>query len=154
MSQDCDRRRRKEEANYRVAIGTPFEYIAQKSGGFTQEVKKIIMGGPMMGKAVSSVDVPVIKGTSGILFLDDDEAYSMQETACIRCSKCVYVCPMNLQPNLLDSAARFKDYDKLKKLNITDCIECGSCAYVCPSKRHQVQQIHTAKAIIREKSKK
>lgn len=144
----------KEEANYRVAIGTPFEYIAQKSGGFTQEVKKIIMGGPMMGKAVSSVDVPVIKGTSGILFLGDDEAYSMQETACIRCSKCVYVCPMNLQPNLLDSAARFKDYDKLKKLNITDCIECGSCAYVCPSKRHQVQQIHTAKAIIREKSKK
>lgn len=144
----------KNEANYRVAIGTPFEYIAQKSGGYTKEVKKVIMGGPMMGKAVSATAVPVIKGTSGILFFGDDEAYSMQESACIRCSNCVYVCPMNLQPNMLDSAARFKDYDKLKKLNISDCIECGSCAYVCPSKRHQVQQIHTAKAIMREKSKK
>lgn len=144
----------KNEANYRVAIGTPFEYIAQMSGGYTKEVKKVIMGGPMMGKAVSGTEVPVIKGTSGILFFGGDEAYSMHETACIRCSKCVYVCPMNLQPNLLDLAARFSDFDKLEKLNISDCIECGSCAYVCPSKRHQVQQIHAAKVIIREKSKK
>lgn len=99
----------------------------------------------MMGKAICDVSVPVIKGTSGVLFFGKDKALGLDESPCIRCAKCVYVCPMKLEPNYLDSAARRDDFDKLTKLNISDCIECGSCAYVCPSKRHQVQQIHSAK---------
>ena len=136
--------------NYRVRIGTPFSYIIEQSGGTDKEPKKVLMGGPMMGMAVPNIDVPVIKGTSGIIVMPEKEAILDKENACIRCAKCVYVCPMNLQPNLLDSAARLHDIDKLNKLNVTDCIECGSCAFVCPSKRRQVQQIKVAKVKLRE----
>lgn len=141
----------KSPENYYVPMGTPFRYLAEKSGGFTETPSKIIMGGPMMGKAVADIDVPVIKGTSGILFLGKKASAGLEESPCIRCAKCVYVCPMKLQPNLLDLAARQNDFEKLDKLNIIDCIECGSCAYVCPSKRHQVQQIHSAKIKMRNK---
>lgn len=140
----------KNPMNYRAAIGTPFEYIAETSGGYKSEPKKVLMGGPMMGTAVANTSVPVIKGTSGILFLDEAEAYVDRESPCIRCAKCVYVCPMNLQPNLLDMASRNHDTDMLAKLNVNDCIECGSCAFVCPSKRRQVQQIKVAKVKLRE----
>ena len=105
----------------------------------------------MMGLAVPSVDVPVIKGTSGILALSEKSAHLQKETACIRCAKCVYVCPMKLQPNLLDKLSRSNDLDGLEKLNISDCIECGSCAFICPSKRRQVQQIKIAKIKLRER---
>ena len=104
----------------------------------------------MMGTAVPNTSVPVIKGTSGILALGEETAVLDDETACIRCAKCVYVCPMKLQPNLLDIAARNHDVDTLNKLNVMDCIECGSCAFVCPSKRRQVQQIKVAKVKLRE----
>ena len=102
-----------------------------------------------MGTAVPDPDVPVIKGSSGILALGEKAARLAKESACIRCAKCVYVCPMQLQPNLLDLKARLNDYDALDKLHIFDCIECGSCAFVCPSKRHQVQQIKVAKGKMR-----
>ena len=136
-------------SNCRVRIGSPFSYLIEKSGGFKQDAAKVLMGGPMMGTAVPNLSVPVIKGTSGIVAMGEASAKYDEETACIRCAKCVYVCPMNLQPNLLDMAARRDDYDKLEALYISDCIECGSCAYVCPSKRRQVQQIKTAKAKLR-----
>ena len=109
-----------------------------------------MMGAPMMGTAVPNISVPVIKGTSGITAFGEKIARLDEESACIRCAKCVYVCPMNLQPNLLDLAARQHNTDALDKLNVTDCIECGSCAYVCPSKRRQVQQIKVAKVKLRE----
>lgn len=136
--------------NYKVRIGTPFAYVVEQSGGLSEPAEKVLMGGPMMGLSVPNMDVPVIKGTSGILALPSKEAKLDKESPCIRCAKCVYVCPMSLQPNLLDSAARLHDIDKLKKLNVTDCIECGSCAFVCPSKRRQVQQIKIAKVKLRE----
>ena len=136
-------------SNCRVRIGSPFSYLIEKSGGFKQDAAKVLMGGPMMGTAVPNLSVPVIKGTSGIVAMGNASAKYDEETACIRCAKCVYVCPMNLQPNLLDMAARRDDYDKLEALYISDCIECGSCAYICPSKRRQVQQIKTAKAKLR-----
>ncbi len=135
--------------NYRVRIGTPFSYVLEQSGGFSQPVKKLIMGGPMMGTAVPNGDVPVIKGTSGILAFSEKAARLDKEQPCLRCSKCLYVCPMNLQPNLLDKLSRNNDFEGLAKLNITDCLECGSCAYVCPSKRRQVQQIRIAKIKMR-----
>lgn len=131
--------------NFLVPIGTKFSYVIEEAGGLKTEIKKAIMGGPMMGTAVPNTEVPVIKGTSGILAFSQDYARLDDEFPCIRCGKCVYVCPMNLQPNQLDSSARLCDYEKLKKLSINDCIECGSCAYVCPSKRRQVQQIRIAK---------
>lgn len=136
--------------NYRVRIGTPFSYLIEQSGGLKCEAKKVLMGAPMMGTAVPNTMVPVIKGTSGIIVLGGESASLDEESACIRCAKCVYVCPMKLQPNLLDLAARQHNADALERLNVTDCIECGSCAYVCPSKRRQVQQIKVAKVKLRE----
>ena len=139
----------KNPMNYRVRIGTPFAYLLEQSGGFSAPVKKLIMGGPMMGLAVPNQNVPVIKGTSGILAFGEKAARLDTESPCVRCAKCLYVCPMNLQPNLLDKMSRINDFDALEKLHITDCLECGSCAYVCPSKRRQVQQIKIAKVKMR-----
>lgn len=135
----------KNPMNYRVRIGTSFGYILEQSGGFSAPVKKLLMGGPMMGLAVPNQNVPVIKGTSGILAFGEKAARLDAEQPCVRCAKCLYVCPMNLQPNLLDKFSRSDDFAALEKLHIVDCIECGSCAYVCPSKRRQVQQIKVAK---------
>ncbi len=140
----------KNPMNYRARIGTPFSYLIEQSGGLNYEAKKVLMGAPMMGTAVPNTSVPVIKGTSGIIAFGETTAKLDEENVCIRCAKCVYVCPMKLQPNLLDIAARVYDTDALQKLNVTDCIECGSCAYVCPSKRRQVQQIKVAKVKLRE----
>lgn len=139
----------KNPVNYRTRIGTPFSYLIEQSGGLVAEPKKALMGGPMMGTAVPNLDVPVIKGTSGITVFDEKGAWLDRETACVKCSKCLYVCPMNLQPNLLDLASRNDDFEKLDKLNIMDCIECGSCAFICPSRRRQVQQIKVAKVKMR-----
>ena len=136
--------------NYRVRLGTPFAHVIEQSGGFKYEAKKVLMGAPMMGTAVANTSVPVIKGTSGIVCLGEEVAKFDDESVCIRCAKCVYACPMNLQPNLLDLAARQHDIDTLEKLNVNDCIECGSCAFICPSKRRQVQQIKVAKVKLRE----
>lgn len=136
--------------NYRTRLGTPFSYLIEQSGGLIAEPGKVLMGGPMMGTAVSTFDVPVIKAASGITVLSEKLADLDEESHCIRCSKCVYGCPMGLQPNLLDIASRKHDIDALNKLHIMDCIECGSCAYVCPSKRRQIQQIRIAKVKLRE----
>lgn len=140
----------KNPVNYRVRMGTPFSYPIEQSGGLIYEARKVLMGAPMMGTAVPNTSVPVIKGTSGIITFGEEAAKLDKENVCIRCAKCVYVCPMKLQPNLLDMAARVHDTEALQKLNVTDCIECGSCAYVCPSKRRQVQQIKVAKVKLRE----
>ncbi len=144
----------KNPMNVRVRVGTPFSYVLEQSGGFVEEPKKVLMGGPMMGTAVPNLTVPVIKGTSGILCLGERKARLEKEGACIRCAKCVYACPMNLLPNVLDSAARRNDFDMLKKQNISDCIECGSCAFICPARRRQVQQIRVAKVKMRSLQEK
>jgi electron transport complex protein RnfC len=138
-----------EPKNIIVPLGTSALDVLNFAGGLTQANCKVIMGGPMMGTAVPNLDVPVIKGTSGVLVLDEKKAWLEKETACVRCSKCLYVCPMKLQPNLLDLSARNDDFENLNKLNVMDCIECGSCAYVCPSRRRQVQQIKVAKVKMR-----
>lgn len=136
--------------NYRVRLGTQFWYIIEKSGGVKEDIGKVLMGGPMMGTAVSNTNASVIKGTSGILLMGKEEAVMDEEMPCLRCAKCVYVCPMKLQPNLLDLEARRNNIEALKELGVNDCIECGSCAFVCPSKRRQVQQIKVAKVKVRD----
>ena len=144
----------KNPMNYRVRIGTPFSYLIEHSGGLKDEACKILMGGPMMGLAVPNAEVPIIKGSSGIMVLNKESSLLSEESACIRCGKCVYACPMNLQPNLLDLEARRNNFDALEKLNVLDCIECGSCAFVCPSRRRQVQHVKVAKVKMRENAKK
>ncbi len=135
--------------NYRVRIGSPFAYIIEQAGGAAVPIKKVLMGGPMMGLAVPNTQVPIIKGSSAIVTLGEKRARLQQESPCVRCGKCLTACPMQLQPNLLDYYARIDDFDALTRCNVVDCIECGSCAFICPSKRRQVQQIKVAKVKMR-----
>jgi electron transport complex protein RnfC len=135
----------KEPHNFAVRIGTPFRALFDAAGGFVKEPKKIIMGGPMMGIAQYSLDVPVIKGTSGLLAFTAEDVMQKEERSCIRCGKCVDACPINLLPLYLNANAVKNNIDKCEELNAADCIECGSCSYVCPSKRHLVQTIRIAK---------
>ncbi len=144
----------KNPGNYIIRIGTPVRDVIQNAGGLTKKLRKLIFGGPMMGLAQSTVDVPVIKGTSGILFFGDEalEMAPQEESPCIRCSRCVDHCPIGLMPLLIDHAWRRKDLKEAEALNATDCIECGTCSYVCPSKRHLTENIRLAKqAIIKQR---
>lgn len=131
--------------NLFVRIGTSFKDIIEECGGFKKDIWKVIMGGPMMGLSQFSLDIPVIKGTSGILAMTLDERPELRERNCIRCGRCVGVCPMNLMPNMLGLfTSRFMLEDGFK-YNPEDCIECGSCAYVCPAKIPLVQLIRFIK---------
>ncbi|MDD5774211.1 MAG: electron transport complex subunit RsxC [bacterium] len=133
------------ERNLLVRIGTSFKDIIDQCGGFKKDVWKVIMGGPMMGLSQFSLDIPVIKGTSGILAMTLDERPDLRERNCIRCGRCVAVCPMHLMPNMLGLySARFMMNEGFK-YNPEDCIECGSCAYVCPAKIPLVQLIRFVK---------
>ncbi len=132
-------------SNLLVPVGTPFSAVIDACGGLKEDVKKIIMGGPMMGISVISPEVPVVKGTSGILLFSEKYTKAEAERACIRCGRCVSVCPMKLMPTTLDMYSRKGDTDTLIRENIMNCMECGSCTYVCPSKRFLVQSIRVGK---------
>lgn len=135
----------KNPSNIYARIGTPFRKLTDAAGGFLKEPHKIIMGGPMMGIAGVSLDIPVVKGTSGLLVFSDKYAHTAKESPCIRCGRCVAACPMRLMPTTLDMYSRKNDLDTLIKHNIMNCMECGSCTYVCPSKRYLVQSIRMGK---------
>ncbi len=137
-----------EPKNLRCAIGTPVAALIQAAGGFAQTPSKLIMGGPMMGVALMSPDVPVIKGTNAILGLTAREYPVDPNPTCIRCGKCVSVCPMHLTPNYLYAYERKGMLEECQRLNVLDCIECGSCAYTCPGRLHLVQSFRNAKARI------
>ncbi len=137
-----------EPANIETRIGVPFRELIDCAGGLTCEPGKIIMGGPMMGIAGYSLDVPVVKGTSGILAFRPDEVAVSPESNCLRCGRCVQVCPMHLLPAQLNAYAGKGDYEKCEELDVLDCIECGCCSYVCPAKRHLVQSMRAAKQAV------
>lgn len=137
--------------NLEVKIGTSIRQVLEQAQIDWEQTVKIIVGGPMMGVAISDVDVPVVKGTSAILcFTAKESAYEVASN-CIRCGKCVEACPMGLIPSMLQKSAIHRRYDEFIKQNGMDCIECGCCAYTCPAKRELVQAIRTAKASIRSK---
>lgn len=137
--------------NVEVKIGTSFRQILEYAKVDLEHTVKIIAGGPMMGSAISDIDIPVIKGTSAILCFTADEVKENIPSSCIRCGKCVAVCPMGLIPSALQKSAIHAHYGKFLNENGMDCIECGCCAYTCPAKRELVQSIRTAKAAIRNK---
>ena len=137
--------------NIEVKTGTSFRQVLEYAGVDWEKTVKIIAGGPMMGTAISNVDVPVVKGTSAILCFTEEEVASEAPSNCIRCGKCVNVCPMGLIPSALQKSAIHGHYDEFLKQNGMDCIECGCCAYTCPAKRELVQSIRTAKSAIRSK---
>lgn len=144
----------KEPGNFRVRIGTSSLKLIEAAHGFKEEIAKVVAGGPMMGMAQYTLDVPVVKGMSGLLFLPQSEVESYTPEACIRCGRCVTVCPMGLLPNMLGIYAELDRFGDAEKINVMDCMECGSCAYVCPSKRPLVHLIRYAKADIMAKRKK
>ena len=135
-------------SNFKVRIGTSVNSLIEAAGGMPDHVGKIVNGGPMMGKALSTVDIPVTKAVSGILLIDDKEAKRQPACACIRCAKCVAVCPMGLEPYLLMPLAERHLYDRAEAKHITDCIECGSCSYTCPSMRPLLDYIRLGKAAV------
>ncbi len=141
-------------SNLLVRLGTPISHVIGFVGGFSGKIEKLIAGGPMMGITQHSLDAPVMKGTSGLLALDTDMVRSAEESSCIRCGKCVYVCPMGLQPYLLSDYSQHDRFEDAEKNHVLDCIECGSCAYVCPANRHLVQEMSLAKSQIMQKRKK
>jgi electron transport complex protein RnfC len=124
----------KEPVNMRVRIGTVLKDLVDFIGGFKKEPKKIIMGGPMMGLAQYTMDVPIVKGTSGVLFLSEDEVLHTKESVCIRCGKCIEACPMQLAPTTLMYRVKREFFGEAKDLGIASCFECGACAYECPAK--------------------
>jgi len=143
----------KEPKNLKVRIGTSFADVIAACGGFEGTPGKVIMGGPMMGIAEYTVDVPVIKGTSGILAISVKEAKKMEESPCIHCGKCVSVCPMGLNPSMLSILAEKEIIDEARdEYNIVDCMECGCCSFVCPAKRHIVHHIKYTKKLLADKA--
>ena len=144
----------KNPKNLLVKIGTPFKDLIEECGGFTEDSPgKIIAGGPMMGISQFSIDVPIIKGSGGILVLSKEEAKPEPIQPCIRCGKCLEVCPVKLQPLYISSYTLKKNFDKAEEYNALDCVECGACSYICPAKRPLVESIRLAKREILAKRK-
>ncbi len=134
--------------NYRVRIGTAVSTLIEAAGGLPADTGKVIAGGPMMGKALNSLEVPVIKGISGITLLPEAESRRKEARNCIRCTKCISVCPMGLEPYLLMSLGERELYERMDENMALDCIECGSCSYICPSNRPLLDYIRLGKTEI------
>jgi Na+-translocating ferredoxin:NAD+ oxidoreductase subunit C len=134
--------------NYYIRIGTPISKLIEAAGGIPDDTTKIISGGPMMGKAVVNAEVPVIKGTSGIVLVPGNESERPEINRCVRCAKCVSVCPLNLEPYLLMSLSEKSMFEKAEKERITDCMECGCCAYTCPAGRPLLDYIRLGKSTV------
>jgi Na+-translocating ferredoxin:NAD+ oxidoreductase subunit C len=146
----------KNPGNYLTRIGTPIKNLIDFSGGMPNDTLKdnsggsikVISGGPMMGKSVSSLEIPVSKGTSGILLLSEKESVRKEMNQCIRCARCVSACPMGLEPYLLMNLSERRDWERSETENIMDCVECGSCSFSCPSNRPLLDYIRLGKTTV------
>lgn len=144
----------KEPKNVIVPLGTPIKDVIEFCGGYKCEPKKILMGGPMMGIALTDDSMPVLKQNNAILAFDEKDAKLAEETDCIRCGKCLKSCPMSLMPEAIAGCVKLKDVSGLEKLNVMTCMECGSCAFNCPAHKHLVQTIREGKAMVRAEAMK
>ena len=144
----------KSPQNFVVRIGTSFEDVINAAGGMGDNTRCVINGGPMMGTAQSSLSVPVIKATTSVLCLLDDKNSRAEASACIRCGKCLSVCPMNLQPLYISRFADKENVKELKRLNVTDCMECGCCSFICPAKLPLVDKCLLGKKLVKEDNQK
>jgi electron transport complex protein RnfC len=142
----------KKKGNYLIPVGTPLRYVLDQVG-VSEHVSEVFMGGPMMGVAVSNLDISIVKGTSGIVVFDDNHVKRPQKIyPCIKCGACVDACPLSLNPSRLGILAKFEAYDQMaEKYNLLDCFECGSCSYVCPSHIPLVQYFRLSKSIVRKR---
>lgn len=141
-------KRIKRPGNFLVRIGTPFSQLIEACGGMPEGDNKVLAGGPMMGKAVISLNTPVCKGTNSITVISGDEAHRKKVQPCIRCAKCVSICPMGLEPYLIATLSAFKEYERAENEDIVSCIACGSCQYTCPSGRPILDNILQGKAVV------
>ena len=136
--------------NVIVPVGTPIKDVVAFCGGYKAEPKKLIMGGPMMGVAITSDELPILKQNNAILAFDQREAQLRQPTACIRCGRCVAACPMHLMPTKLEQAVERQNVEALQSLDIMTCMECGCCSFSCPAGRRLVQAIRLGKNYVRK----
>ncbi len=143
-----------EPQNFIVRIGTPFHDLIEVAGGLHDKTERVISGGPMMGIAQSDLSVPVIKATNSILCLLKDRNGAAENPVCLRCGKCVSVCPMRLQPLYMYRFTNAGRVEELQRLNVLDCIECGSCAFTCPGKLPLVERFRKGKQMVREANAK
>ncbi|MBP7211158.1 MAG: electron transport complex subunit RsxC [Paludibacteraceae bacterium] len=132
--------------NFKMRIGTLLSDALKMAGGMPENTKKIIGGGPMMGRAFLTTDIPATKRSSGLLLLPEKQAKRLEPSTCIRCGKCVYACPMGLEPFLLGILSELQIWDKLEESHVTDCIECGSCMFTCPSHRPILDYVRMGKS--------
>lgn len=135
-------------SNFLVRMGTPMIDLINECGGMPEGDNKLLAGGPMMGKALMSVDVPICKGTNSVTILSDDDAKRKPVQPCIRCAKCVSACPMGLEPYLLATASALHDWEKVEAAGVTSCIECGSCQFTCPAHRPMLDNIRLGKSTV------
>ncbi len=135
-------------SNYRVRIGTLLSEVVTMAGGVPEGTGKIIGGGPMMGRSLMNLNVPMAKGSAGILFMPNEESVRKPMKNCIRCTKCVSVCPMGLEPFLLMNQSERNMWPEMEKERVMDCIECGSCSYTCPSNRPLLDYIRYGKTTV------
>jgi len=140
--------------NLRVRIGTPLEHLVAFCGGLQGDPAKIIMGGPMMGMTQLSLEVPATKGTSGVLLFREGDVPLRDEGPCIRCGRCVRVCPARILPTTIAAYARLDLVEEAEAMDAMDCIECGCCTYTCPAALPLVQAIRHAKGAILAKRRK
>ena len=135
-------------SNFLVRMGTPMIDLINECGGMPEGDNKLLAGGPMMGKALTSVEVPICKGTNSVTILSGDDAKRKPVQPCIRCAKCVSVCPMGLEPYLLATASALHDWEKVEAAGVTSCIECGSCQFTCPAHRPMLDNIRLGKSTV------
>jgi len=138
-------------ANVLVPIGTPMRDVVDFCGGMTEQASRVLLGGPMMGMVQKSLDVPVVKGTSGLLVLTDREVQDITTYNCIRCGRCLEACPLFLNPARLGQLAKKGLWEEMAGNHVMDCFECGACSYSCPSGIPLVQYIRVGKSIVRQR---
>ena len=132
--------------NFLVRMGTPMRELIDACGGMPEGDNKLLAGGPMMGKALTSVDVPICKGTNSVTIISAEEAVRKEPQPCIRCAKCVGACPMGLEPYLLAKLAAVQNWERSEQEDVVSCIECGSCQFTCPAHRPLLDNIRLGKA--------